>query len=44
MPDSISLEASKSETRVVDVDAHINDEECASVAVEELHIQFQGKA
>jgi len=30
--------------RVVEVDANINDEECARVAVEELHRQFEGKS
>jgi uncharacterized protein (UPF0261 family) len=29
--------------RVVEVDANINDEECARVAVEEFHRQFQRK-
>jgi uncharacterized protein (UPF0261 family) len=29
--------------RIVEVDANINDEECAQVAVNELHRQFEGK-
>lgn len=32
------------QVRVIDVDAHINDEACAQVAVNELHRQFQGSA
>ena len=32
------------QVRVIDVAAHINDEACAQVAVDELHRQFEGNA